>query len=275
MSKTKILVCCHKPDNFKSDDVYMPIHVGKAISKYDLGIQGDDTGDNISKENPNFCELTGLYWAWKNLEPVDYIGLCHYRRYFNFHTGGDAFSGFSIERSSNLNNLDLSLPDLDVLFKKYDVILAKPEHYQYSLSVDYCVAHVSEDLRTLFKIVNDLYPNYNDAMDHVFNKENKLPHYNMMIMRWRDFQDYCKWIFDILFEARNRINIDNYDTVQGRIWGYMSERLLSVYVLAKEMRSKFYPIYWINDERKQLPLIQRLERQVRKDLSFYIMRSYK
>lgn len=137
------------------------------------------------------------------------------------------------------------------------------------------MAHVSEDLRTLFKIVNDLYPNYNDAMDHVFNKENKLPHYNMMIMRWRDFQDYCKWIFDILFEARNRINIDNYDTVQGRIWGYMSERLLSVYVLAKEMRSKFYPIYWINDERKQLPLIQRLERQVRKDLSFYIMRSYK
>ena len=43
----KILVCCHKPGEWLSDDVYMPIQCGKAISKYDLGIQGDDTGDNI------------------------------------------------------------------------------------------------------------------------------------------------------------------------------------------------------------------------------------
>lgn len=91
MSTTKILVCCHKPDNFKNDEVYMPIHVGKANSKYELGIQGDDTGDNISKENPHFCELTGLYWAWKNMQPVDYIGLCHYRRYFNFHSSDTSF----------------------------------------------------------------------------------------------------------------------------------------------------------------------------------------
>ena len=65
MNKVKILVCCHKPDKFMSDDVYMPIQVGKANSKFDLGIQGDNEGDNISIENPHFCELTGLYWAWK------------------------------------------------------------------------------------------------------------------------------------------------------------------------------------------------------------------
>ena len=41
MSKIKILVCCHKPDKFMSDNVYMPIQVGKVNSKFDLGIQGD------------------------------------------------------------------------------------------------------------------------------------------------------------------------------------------------------------------------------------------
>ena len=34
------------------------------------------TGDHISSKNPNYCELTGLYWAWKNLD-CEYIGLCH------------------------------------------------------------------------------------------------------------------------------------------------------------------------------------------------------
>lgn len=38
-----------------------------------MGYIGDNTGDNISLRNPNYCELTGLYWAWKNLK-CDYIG---------------------------------------------------------------------------------------------------------------------------------------------------------------------------------------------------------
>lgn len=274
MSTTKIIVCCHKPDKFISDNVYMPIQVGKAISKFDLGIQGDNTGDNISKENPNFCELTGLYWAWKNMKPVDYIGLCHYRRYFNFHERSSAFSGYSIRRTKDMDKIDFSIPDLDELFSHYDIVMTKPEHYPYPLAVDYAFNHVSEDLRTLFAIVNDLYPSYNDAMYKVFFQNNRLSHYNMMIMRWNDFQGYCKWLFDILFEARKRINISNYDTVQARIWGYMGERLLSVYVLGKNMKQKFYPVFWINDEKEQKPVIKRIERYIRKQISFNMMRSY-
>lgn len=64
----------------------MPIHVGKVLHPdVDLGIQRDDTGDNISLKNSSYCELTGMYWAWKNLRGVDVIGLCHYRRYFDFY----------------------------------------------------------------------------------------------------------------------------------------------------------------------------------------------
>ena len=45
-------------------------------------LEGFIETDNISVKNPCFCELTCLYWAWKNLE-CDYIGLAHYRRHFS------------------------------------------------------------------------------------------------------------------------------------------------------------------------------------------------
>ena len=80
MAEIKILVAAHKLYWMPNDSVYMPIHVGRE-GKADLGYVGDNTGDNISAKNPNYCELTALYWAWKNLE-ADYVGLVHYRRYF-------------------------------------------------------------------------------------------------------------------------------------------------------------------------------------------------
>lgn len=47
-NKVKILVAIHKPDKVYGDKVYMPIQVGKSLSEFNLGFQGDNTGDNIS-----------------------------------------------------------------------------------------------------------------------------------------------------------------------------------------------------------------------------------
>lgn len=83
----KIVVATHKKYKMPSDAMYIPLHVGAEGKKdsdgneLDLGYIKDNTGENISILNPSFCELTGLYWAWKNLDS-DYIGLVHYRRYF-------------------------------------------------------------------------------------------------------------------------------------------------------------------------------------------------
>ena len=80
MDKIKIIVATHKKYKMPEDEIYMPVHVGKK-GKESIGFIGDDEGENISEKNPYFCELTGLYWAWKNVN-AEYVGLCHYRRHF-------------------------------------------------------------------------------------------------------------------------------------------------------------------------------------------------
>jgi hypothetical protein len=67
----KIVVAMHKKYKVPKDDIYLPLHVG-AEGKEDIGFTGDNTGENISIKNPFWCELTGLYWAWKNLD-YDYL----------------------------------------------------------------------------------------------------------------------------------------------------------------------------------------------------------
>ena len=76
----KILVATHKKYRMPEDNIYLPIQVG-AEGKQSFGFQRDDAGENISSANPRMCELTAVYWAWKNLN-ADYIGLVHYRRHF-------------------------------------------------------------------------------------------------------------------------------------------------------------------------------------------------
>ena len=83
----KIVIAAHKPYRMPEDTMYVPLHVGAEGKKnpdgtpLDLGYQKDNEGDNISAKNPYYCELTGIYYAWKNI-PAEYLGLVHYRRYF-------------------------------------------------------------------------------------------------------------------------------------------------------------------------------------------------
>ncbi|MDY6007062.1 MAG: DUF4422 domain-containing protein, partial [Gemmiger sp.] len=78
--QTTIIVATHKPYWVPDDPMYLPVQMGHAIHPA-IGYIGDDTGENISERNANFCELTGLYWAAHNIDS-DYIGIVHYRRYF-------------------------------------------------------------------------------------------------------------------------------------------------------------------------------------------------
>lgn len=247
MGNAKILVCCHKKDLCVTDSPYFPIHVGKALSNMELNIPGDNTGDNISRRNDRYCELTGLYWAWKNLKNTDIIGLCHYRRYFDFHN--QQKKGFPIIEypSSDFENFDYSVPNNILTQLKNDEIIVSKPYIGMPVILDYCVNHVSDDIKILKEVIRT---SCDERYYIAFKKvmlQNKIRFANMFVMRWERFDAYCSWLFKILFEVENRINIENYSPYQRRIFGFMSERLLNVYILAEKMTMKEFPIISFND----------------------------
>ena len=121
MKNIKILVATHKKYKMPADtSVYLPIHVG-CEGKKKLGFQGDNSGENISVLNPYYCELIGLYWAWKNLE-CDYLGLVHYRRYFTKMTKG-------YNESINIDDVILNRFEVEKLLENSEVIVPKRRKY--------------------------------------------------------------------------------------------------------------------------------------------------
>ena len=112
----KIIIAAHKKYDMPSDKMYIPVQVGSE-GKKDIGYQRDNIGENISAKNPMYCELTGLYWAWKNLD-ADYIGLAHYRRHFK-----------GKNKSANIMDNVLSYKEASDLLDKHDILVTKKRNY--------------------------------------------------------------------------------------------------------------------------------------------------
>ncbi len=217
----KILIATHKKYDMPKNAGYMPIHVG-AEGKVDLGYTCDNTGDNISLKNPYYCELTGLYWAWKNLE-YDVLGLVHYRRYFGRHTTKEnVYSGI------------LSQEKIVEILKKYDCIVPKKRNY-YIESVG---AHFKNHVATysekdyfnyMLEAIKKNCPDYEKTFWKIVNK--KSAHMcNMFIMKKEYVDSYCEWLFGMLeWMERYHSEYIGGDTF-ARIYGFMSEILFNVWI---------------------------------------------
>lgn len=70
----------HKTDKAYQSRFVKYIQAGAALAKRRISSLTDDTGDNISKLNPLFCELTAGYWIFRNDRTSEYVGLYHYSR---------------------------------------------------------------------------------------------------------------------------------------------------------------------------------------------------
>lgn len=261
-----ILECCHKMDFYVKKEGYFPIQVGKSLSKITLPMQGDDEGENISIKNPNFCELTAHYWYWKNCEHAKYVGLCHYRRFFDFDKRMLGRSFYIVSPTNPANIPSLFMPNIQKLLLNYDILLPRPIIYPYSLTDDYKHCHISDDLSILKSVIADYAPDYMESFDYIMDRNNKLSHYNMFITRCAIFENYSEWLFRILFETERRIHISEYP-IQARVFGYMSERLLNIYVHKHKLKVKYLPICWIVN-RKQESWLKCMVRNIRNDIVF-------
>lgn len=213
----KVIVAAHKKYNMPTDTMYLPLHVG-AQGKEPLGYQGDNEGENISDKNPLFCELTGLYWAWKNLE-AEYIGLSHYRRHFG---------GKKCGKEPVLNVLKQG--EAEKLFDKTDIILPRKRNYYIEdLYSHYAHTLYAEPLDITGEIIKEKYPDYYPEFERL-HKRKSAHMFNMYIMKKEISDQYCQWLFDILFELEKRCADKEYDAFHSRFYGRVSELLLDVYI---------------------------------------------
>lgn len=220
----QIIVAAHKKYRMPGDKMYLPLHVGaegkkdKDGNSLDIGYVKDNTGDNISKLNPSFCELTGLYWGWKNLD-ANYIGLAHYRRHFSLKKmGKDPF-----DRVLTYDELKPYLGKIKVF------TLVKRKYYIETLYSHYSHTHYSNQLDETRKIMAKKFPEYIDSYDKVI-KHTYGYMFNMMIMQKELLNNYCSWLFDILFELSRCFETPELSAFQGRYFGRISEIIFNVWL---------------------------------------------
>lgn len=201
----------HKPFTPPKDPLYVPLHVGRAVTQ-DLGYLGDDSGDSISALNPNFCELTGMYWLWKNYPQEDYIGICHYRRYL-INDKGDIFTAAELEQ----------------LLKQYDILTTRLLTLPCPYIEGFSANHHKKDLLTTERILKKKYPGYHPVFDDLVHG----PHTyfgNILITSRKNYDRYCEWLFDLLFAVQKETDFTAYNNYQKRLFGFLSEFLQTVWI---------------------------------------------
>ena len=234
--KITIYVATHKKAEFPKEYIYKPIRVGAALNNDDFGYQRDDSGDNISNKNKSFCELTATYWIMKN-DKSDIVGLTHYRRYF-----------FKKHKNNKLENV-LSEQDIREILKDKDIIVPNSTFIiKHNAEKSWEKTHIKKDYDECRKIIAEKYPDYVETFEQ-FSKSRFLYICNMFIARKEIFDEYYKWLFDILFELEKRTDTSNYDDYNKRLFGFMSERLFNVWLLKhKELKIQKMPVY--NTDRR-------------------------
>ena len=231
----KIIVATHKAYWMPSDKLYLPVRVGAEGKEEDFGFMPDNAGENISQKNANYCELTGLYWAWKNLD-CEYLGLAHYRRHFTMLSGtNDRRDVLSLDQARGL------LTDTDVLLP------VKRNYWIETNYQQYVHAHHAEDLDETRRILEERYPEYLVAYDKSM-KRTTGHRFNMFIMKKALSDRYCEWLFDVLFELEKRLDISEYSTNDKRVFGFVSERLLDVWMETNGIKYKDIPYIFLEKE---------------------------
>lgn len=191
----------------------IPIQAGAALTNQRIAFVNDVTGENISEKNQQYSELTVLYWIWKH-DRAKYVGLCHYRRRFQM----------SEREADKLVRSDI------------DVVLTVPILNFPNVKSQYAKDHDSADWNIMMQAVSELTPEYAKAADAVQNGIYYYA-YNMILARREVINEYCGWLFPILFYCEEKIG-QKEDNYQNRYIGFLAERLLTVFFIHNQDRYK-------------------------------------
>ncbi|PIF02085.1 MAG: hypothetical protein CR996_01355 [Draconibacterium sp.] len=239
------------------DELYVPVMAGNSLQKADSRFTGDDTGDSISEENPYYSELTGIYWVWKNT-CQDIVGSCHYRRYFTakripFIYKLKLIASLRINKKKagfiSTNNINLfrkrllSRSEIIEILQEYDAILPVRRQFRYSVREHYHKYHNQTDLVIVEEIIRKKFPAYIQSFQNTINN-NWLYTNNIFVLKKDQFNALMNWLFAILFAFKERIDLNNYRDYQSRVFGFMSERLITVWFNHYNLKIKELPVIY-------------------------------
>lgn len=214
----RIYTMTHKKFTPLPDPLYVPLHVGRACGE-NLGYLGDDTGEQISALNCYYSELTGFYWIWKNCHDADYVGTCHYRRYL-----------------INEKEQIYTEKEYRELLRKYDLVTTKKVLLNNSYYDGFLANHNIRALEMTGKVITEKYPEYADAFEQLVNGRQTY-FGNILVTSKILFDEYASWLFSIFFEVVERIELETgEDAYHKRVFGFISEFLLLVWVTVKKLR---------------------------------------
>ena len=232
--KNLVMVVTHKQCDITNQSPYRPIIVGKGQFELENAWR-DNSGDNIADKNPYYCELTALYWVWKNrAQDYDNIGLCHYRRFLTKNA------------ESNSQEMLLTDEDINKALQHYDIIL--PKQFVWPMELDRMYYDVGEgrkkDIDSTKQAINELFPEYISAFDKTV-KSRKASYCNLFVLPREKFNAYCHWLFAILEKVEENMDMTGYTVQEQRVYGYLSEILLNAWVKHNKLKVKYYPIAYM------------------------------
>lgn len=252
--KGKIFIVTHKTLPLVNNELYTSIQVGYGDTI--PNIIRDNTGEQISLKNKNYCELTATYWIHKNVKDCQFVGICHYRRFFNFYnpfynlkpSAQKKITATKFYKTKSFNADEKTLEKkIASILNKYDIILPKPYYFKKTtVTENYYNNHRKNDWEITKEIITRKYPEYQESIIKYLD-EGRIFHFgNMMICSKEKFDNYNQWLFSILFELEKTINIPE-NQYQARVFGFISERLINLYVYHNKFKIKAVPTYKIID----------------------------
>lgn len=199
---------------FMEQQYVQRLQVGAALSDKQIASLQDCTGENISKKNGNYSELTGLFWMWKNRithKSDKYYGLAHYRRFF-----------------------DLSEDDLyRLLSNDIDVVLPYPMPYNPNIEAHHLRYLSDEEWNVVLQALQELQPEYAKSFEEIL-KQKYLYNYNVILAKGSVLDDYCSWLFPILFRVEE-LHDPNGEKPSNRFIGYVGETLETLYFMHNKL----------------------------------------
>ncbi|CAH1852772.1 DUF4422 domain-containing protein [Convivina intestini] len=230
MAKAKIYVASHKEYAMPQNSLYQPIFVGSSLKDgVPAGYQPDNTGDNISGKNPNYNELTALYWIWKNDQNSTVIGLNHYRRYLGAKASHQLADRLTTEQIENLLN-------------QADIILPKARNYYIENQGDhYLHAHAHAPYEIMKRVLAEKFSAYYPAFQ-ALEKSTSAHLFNMFIMPRAYFEEYAAFVFAVLAEVEQQVDIDQLEGQEKRVFGFLSELLMDTWVNTKGLKVVECPV---------------------------------